>query len=136
MTSKIRNPKAYLKRAEHNRMVDEVRHDQTRQRTFERAFLHYDWTADDFEQSRAFQVDNTGAELMGRRDFTLRSPADIAQFGLDFEYYETRLRQTDTELLMVFRAVFYGFSWQDLGMDKMQWSRCLKKLEKFLLREA
>ena len=37
-----RNPTAFLRRAERNRQTDEVRHDQTRQRKFERGFLSLD----------------------------------------------------------------------------------------------
>ena len=37
-----RNPAAYLRRAMHNMRTDEVRHDQTRQRRFERRFLSVD----------------------------------------------------------------------------------------------
>ncbi len=81
-------------------------------------------------------MDNSGVAMMGRRDFTLRSPADIVQFDLDFEYYEARLRQTDTWLLVVFRAVFCGFSWQDLGIPQTNWLRWLKKVENILACEA
>ena len=126
---------AYLRRAEHNRQVDEVRHDKTKQRQFELAFAHYDWE-EDFEQHRIFEVDNSGLAVMGRRDFSLRSPAEQAQFNLDFKYFEEKLKHTDTSLLLVFRAVFYGFSWQDFDMCKMYWCRCLKKIEEILLRET
>lgn len=122
---------AYLRRAEHNRQVDEIRHDKTKQRQFELAFAHYDWE-EDFEQHRIFEVDNSGLSLMGRRDFSLLSPAEQAQFNLDFEYFEELLARTGTWLLIVFRAVFYGFSWQDFDLPQTNWLRWLKKVENIL----
>lgn len=126
---------AYLRRAEHNRQVDEVRHDKTKQRQFELAFAHYDWE-EDFEQHRIFEVDNSGLALMGRRDFSLRSPSEQAQFNLDFEYYEELLARTGSWLLIVFRAVFYGFSWQDIDLPKRSWWNYFEKIENILAREA
>ena len=131
----IHYPAAYLRRAEHNRQVDEIRHDQTKQRKFELAFAHYDWE-EDFEQHRIFEVDNSGLALMGRRDFSLRSPSEQAQFNLDFEYFEEKLKHTDTSLLLVFRAVFYGFSHRDIGIKKDTWRRKIEQIEKILRRET
>ena len=134
-TTKIKNPAAYLRRAEHNRIANEVKHDKTRQRQFELAFFHYDWE-EDFEQHRIFEVDNSGLGMMDRRDFSLLSPADQVQFNLDFEYYEELLRRTDTTLLAVFQAAFCGFSYRDIGMKKDSWRRKLQQIEKILRQEA
>ena len=134
-TTKIKNPAAYLRRAEHNRIANEVKHDKTRQRQFELAFFHYDWE-EDFEQHRIFEVDNSGLGMMDRRDFSLLSPADQVQFNLDFEYYEELLRRTDKLLLAVFQAAFYGFSYRDIGMKKDSWRRKLQQIEKILRQEA
>ena len=74
--------------------------------------------------------------ILGRRDFSLRSPADQVQFNLDFEYYEELLRRTDKLLLTVFQAAFYGFSYRDIGMKKDSWRRKLQQIEKILRQEA
>ena len=135
MNTCIRNPKAYLRQAEHNRKVNEIRHDQTRQRRFERAFLSCDWD-EDFDQHRIFKEDNASSSLLGKRDFSTLSPAAITSFNLDFEYFEQLLARTDTSLLAIFRAVFSGLSWQDLGIPKRTFNWKLKKLENFLAHLA
>lgn len=121
-----------VRRAERFRTIDEIRKMNTRQGKFERSFLHYDWTDGDFEQNRSFAVDNSKAALLGRRDFWLRSPADIVQFKLDFKYYHALLKRTNRKLHFVFLAVCCGFSWQDLNMPKRTFNWALKKLEIFL----
>lgn len=126
--------KHLLNRAERYRTIDEIRKMNTRQGKFERSFLHYNWTDDDFEQNRIFEIDNSKAALMGRRDFSLRSPADIVQFNLDFEYCEDLLAKTDTWLLIVFRAVFYGFSYGDLGIPASSWYFFIGRIERLLGR--
>ena len=124
-----------LRRAEKYRTIDEIRRANTKQGKFERSYLHYDWH-DDFEASHIDNVDNDSLSLAGRRDFSLRSPAEQAQFDLDLEYYETLLAKTDTWLLIVFRAVFYGFSYRDIGIKKDTWRRKIEQIEKILRHEA
>lgn len=133
----IKNPQAYLKRAEHNRKVDEIRHDKTKQRQFERDFLSIQ-AMEEIEDDKNViaSASNDALENIGRRDFSLRSPAEQAQFNIDFEYYEDLLGRIDTWLLIVFRAVFYGFSWQDLGIAQTNWLRWLKKIENILASKA
>ena len=53
------NPAAYLRRAIHNLRVDEMRHDQTRQREFERRFESRDLP--DSRAARADASDNSRA---------------------------------------------------------------------------
>ena len=128
--------KHLLNRAERYRTIDEIRKMNTRQGRFERSFHHYDWH-DDFAENDALNVSNdTALALLGRRDFSLRSPADHVQFNLDFEYYEELLRRTDKLLLAVFQAAFYGFSYRDIGMKKDSWRRKLQQIEKILRQEA
>ena len=133
----IKNPQAYLKRAEHNRKVDEIRHDKTKQRQFERDFLSIQAMEEiEDEKNVIASATNDALENIGRRDFSLRSPAEQAQFNIDFEYYEEKLGRIDTWLLIVFRAVFYGFSWQDIGLPKQTWWNYIEKIENILGREA
>ena len=136
-TTEIKNPAAYLRRAEHNRIANEVKHDKTRQRKFELSFLSIQ-AMDEIDPDKNLAASATNDDLLaiGRRDFSLRSPADQVQFNLDFEYYEELLGRIDTWLLIVFRAVFYGFSWKDLGIPQTNWLRWLKKVENILAREA
>ena len=124
-----------LRRAEKYRTIDEIRRANTKQGKFERSYLHYDWH-DDFEASHIDNVDNDSLSLAGRRDFSLRSPAEQAQFNIDFEYYEEKLGRIDTWLLIVFRAVFYGYSWQDIGLPKRTWWNYFEKIENILAREG
>ena len=136
-TTEIKNPAAYLRRAEHNRIANEAQHDKTRQRKFELSFLSIQ-AMDEIDPDKNLAASATNDDLLaiGRRDFSLRSPADQVQFNLDFEYYEELLGRIDTWLLIVFRAVFYGFSWKDLGIPQTNWLRWLKKVENILAREA
>ena len=133
----IKNPQAYLKRAEHNRIANEVKHDQSRQRKFERGFLSIQ-AMEEIEDDKNViaSASNDALENIGRRDFSLRSPAEQAQCNIDFEYYEDLLGRIDTWLLIVFRAVFYGFSWQDIGLPKQTWWNYIEKIENILGREA
>jgi hypothetical protein len=124
-----------FRRAERFRTIDEIRKANTRQGKFERAFLHYDWANDDFEQNHIFEVDNSSLALMGRQDFSLRSPSDIVQFKLDFEYYYNLLKRTNRKLHFVFRAVCCGFSWQDVGLPKRSWWNYFEKIENILARK-
>ena len=136
-TTEIKNPAAYLRRAEHNRKVDEIRHDKTRQRQFERSFISIQAMDEiDPDKNAAASATNDDLFAIGRRDFSLRSPADQVQFNLDFEYYEELLRRTDKLLLAVFQAAFYGFSYRDIGMKKDSWRRKLQQIEKILRQEA
>ena len=91
---------------------------------------------DDSEHCRVVYANAGLLESVGRRDITLNSPARRAQLNIDLEYFEAKLKRNDTTLLCVFRAVFYGYSWRDLGMPKQTWSDYLKKLEDFLGREG
>ena len=121
-----------VRRAERFRTIDEIRKMNTRQGKFERSFLHYDWTDDDFEQNRSFEVDNAKAALMGRRDFWLRSPADIVQFKLDFKYYDALLKRTNRKLHFVFLAVCCGFSYCELGIPASNWYFFIDKIVSLL----
>ena len=136
----IHHPANYLKKAERNRAIDEARHEKTRQRQFENSFVNYDAFTqlddDDSEHCRVVYANAGLLESVGRRDITLNSPARRAQLNIDLEYFEAKLKRNDTTLLCVFRAVFYGYSWRDLGMPKQTWSDYLKKLEDFLGREG
>ena len=132
-TTEIKNPAAYLRRAEHNRKVNEIIHDKTKQRQFERSFISEEIDPD---KNAAASATNDDLFAIGRRDFSLRSPADQVQFNLDFEYYEELLRRTDKLLLAVFQAAFYGFSYRDIGMKKDSWRRKLQQIEKILRQEA
>ena len=136
----IHHPAAYLSRAEKHRIIDEARHEQTRQRRFENSFVNYDaFTQLDDDDSEHCRVVYAEAGLLAsieRKDITLNSPARRAQLNIDFEYFEEKLKRTDTTLLLVFRAVFYGFSWRDLGMPESNWFYFLKKLENFIRAEG
>ena len=70
--------------------------------------------------------------ILGHRDFSLRSPADITQFNLDFEYYDAMIKYHYPEFYSVFNAAFYGLSWQELGIPKRTFNWKLKKLENIL----
>ena len=72
---KIRNAKALLRRVEHNRIVDEARHDQTRQREFERRF-----ESRDLPDSRAARADASDGGRSVRR----------IEIGLDADYHRER----------------------------------------------
>ena len=136
----IHHPAAYLSRAEKHRIIDEARHEQTRQRRFENSFVNYDaFTQLDDDDSEHCRVVYAEAKLLasvGRKDITLNSPARRAQLDLDFEYFEEKLKRIDTSLFLVFRAVFYGFSWQDLGMPKRTWWNRIEKIEKILTQDT
>ena len=132
-TTEIKNPAAYLRRAEHNRKVDEIRHDKTRQRQFERSFISIQAMDEiDPDKNAAASATNDDLFAIGRRDFSLRSPADITQFNLDFEYYDAMIKYHYPEFYSVFNAVFYGLSWQELGIPKRTFNWQLKKLENIL----
>lgn len=120
-----------LRRAEKYRTIDEIRKMNTKQGKFERSYLHYDWH-DDFEESRCDSVSNDALPLVGRRDMSLKSPADIVQLAHDFDYFEDLLKRTNPKLHQVFQAVFYGDDWRDLGMSESSWFFLLEKLEAFL----
>lgn len=130
---KIINEQAYLKRAKRNRQIDEARHEKTRQRQFELGFLSLQELNELYTDKNAHtSATNDNLLAIGRRDFSLHSPSEITSFNLDFEYYENLLSKTDISLLTVFRAIFSGLSWQDLGMPKRTFNWQLKKLENFL----
>ena len=135
----IHHPANYLKKAECNRMIDEARHEKTRQRQFENSFVHYDAFTqlddDDSEHCRVVYADANLLESIGRRDITHNSPARRAQLNIDFEYFEAKLKRTDSTLLCVFRAVFYGYSWRDLGMPKRTWWNRIEKIERILAQD-
>lgn len=136
----IHHPAAYLSRAEKHRIIDEARHEQTRQRRFENSFVNYDAFTqlddDDSEHCRVVYAEAGLLASVGRKDITLNSPARRAQLDLDFEYFEEKLKRIDTSLFLVFRAVFYGFSWQDLGMPKRTWWNRIEKIEKILTQDT
>ena len=128
---------AYLRQHLKWEAAKEYRHQNTRQGAFERAFIRYDAFADiDPDHNQAMAATNDNLEAAGRRDFTLLSPADQVQLKLDFDHFEDLLLRTNIDLLLVFRTIFYGYSWQDLGMPKQTWSDYLKILEDFLGRKA
>ena len=120
-----------MARAEHYRTIDEIRKANTSQGKFEQSFKHYDWH-DDFEESQVGSVDNNALALMGRRDFALKSPADIVQYRLDFAYGTGLLARKRPALLAVLLAALAGISWRDLGIPKRTFNHQLKKLENFL----
>lgn len=136
----IHHPAAYLSRAEKHRIIDEARHEQTCQRRFENSFVNYDAFTqlddDDSEHCRVVYAEAGLLASVGRKDITLNSPARRAQLNIDFEYFEEKLKRIDTSLFLVFRAVFYGFSWQDLGMPKRTWWNRIEKIEKILTQDT
>ena len=124
--------KHLLNRAERYRTIDEIRKMNTRQGRFERSFHHYDWH-DDFAENDALNVSNdTALAILGRRDFSLRSPANQVQFNLDFEYFDAMIKHNHPELYDVFQAAFCGRTWQELSMPKRTFNWKLKKLENIL----
>ena len=136
----LKQERSLVKRAMRNYAIDELRHERTRQRRFENGFVHYQAFAqlddDDAEHCRVVHAPYDRLEAVGRRDFTLRSPAAQAQFNLDFEYFEEQLRRTDKTQFQVFRAVFRGLSPKEIGIKKDTWRRNLQRLENFLRQEA
>ena len=127
--------KNLVKRAEKFARCNEYRHDQTRQRKFERSF-----ESRDLEDSEAaIKGENCANEVLasvGRRDMSLRSPADIAMLRLDLEYWEESFRRnSDKRLLHVFRAMIYGLTYKEFGVPETTFRRLQKKVEKILAEE-
>jgi len=129
-----RHERNLVKRSEKFNRCDEFRHDQSRQRQFELSF-----ESRDLEESKAaIEGENAANEVLasvGRRDISLRSPADIAMLRLDLEYWERHLASISTDLLLTFRAVLYGATHEDLGWDRVTFWRRLNKVKNILQQE-
>ena len=124
-----RHEQNLVKRAEKFYRCNEYRHDQTNKRKFERSFESRDLE----ESEAAIEGENAANEALaavGRRDISLRSPADIAMLRLDLEYWEAVLRHEKNKHLMhVFRAALRGVTANELGMPKSTFWDTLKNLE-------
>ena len=127
--------KNLVKRAEKFARCNEYRHDQTRQRKFERSFESRD--LEDSEAAiKGVNCANEVLASVGRRDMSLRSPADIAMLRLDLEYWEESFRRnSDKRLLHVFRAMIYGLTYKEFGVPETTFRRLQKKVEKILAEE-
>ena len=126
-----RHEQNLVKRAEKFYRCNEYRHDQTGQRKFERSFESRDLE----ESEAAIEGENAANEALaavGRRDISLRSPADIAMLRLDLEYWERHLASISTNLLLTFRAAIYGATHEVIGWDRVTFWRRLKKVENIL----
>lgn len=115
--------------------ANDAAHNRTRQREFELAF-----ESRDLEDSEAaIKGENCANEVLasvGRRDMSLRSPADIAMLRLDLEYWEESFRRnSDKRLLHVFRAMIYGLTYKEFGVPETTFRRLQKKVEKILAEE-
>ena len=129
-----------LRRSEKFRLYDEYRHDQTRQRRFELAFESRDLADSEAAiDGEAVSCDTFallaghGAALFGRRSFSLLSPADLAMFTLDLEYWEERFRRAGRhKLLCVLRALASGASAEDIGIPERTFRRRARKIENIL----
>ena len=130
-----RHERNLVKRSEKFNRCDEFRHDQSRQRQFELSF-----ESRDLEESKAaIEGENAANEVLasvGRRDISLRSPADIAMLRLDLEYWEEALRRhKDKRLFHVFRAMMYGLKYEEFGVPETTFRRLTKKVENILAAE-
>ena len=115
--------------------ANDAAHNRTRQRKFECAF-----ESRDLEESEAsIKGENAANEVLasvGRRDISLRSPADIAMLRLDLEYWEEVLRRdSDKRLFHVFRAMLYGLTYEEFGVSETTFRRLKKKVEKILAED-
>ena len=124
-----RHEQNLVKRAEKFYRCNEYRHDQTGQRKFERSFESRDLE----ESEAAIEGENAANEVLaavGRRDISLRSPADTTLLMLDLEYWAARLsRMRNRNLIIVFRAALRGLTANELGMPKSTFWDTLKNLE-------
>ena len=129
-----------LRRSEKFNRCDEWRHDQTRQRRFELSF-----ESRNVAESKAaikgegLSVDTFslfaghGAELYGRRPFSLVTPSDITMFTLDLEFWEESFRRAGWhKLLLVLRAMAYGATAEEIGMSARSFRRHMRKIENIL----
>lgn len=132
MTERERN---MVRRSEKFARCNEYRHDQTRQRKFERSFESRD--LEDSEASiKGANAANEALASVGRRDISLGSPADIVMFRLDLEFWEEVLRRDrDKRLLHVFRAMMYGLTCEEFGVPETTFRRLRKKVENILAEE-
>jgi hypothetical protein len=132
MTERERN---LVRRSEKFAHCNEYWHDQTRQRKFERSFESRD--LEDSEASiKGADAANEALASVGRRDISLRSPADIAMLRLDLEYWEEVLRRhRDKRLFHVFRAMMYGLTCEEFGVPETTFRRLRKKVENILAEE-
>ena len=130
-----RHEQNLVKRAEKFDRCNEYRHDQTGQRKFERSFESRDLE----ESEAAIEGENAANEALaavGRRDISLRNPADIAMLRLDLEYWEAVLRHKKNKKLMhVFRAMQYGLTYEEFGVPETTFRRLAKKVENILAEE-
>jgi hypothetical protein len=130
-----RHEKNLLRRYEKFVRCNEYWHDQTKQREFERSFESRDME----ESEAAIKGANAANEVLasvGRRDISLRSPADIVMFRLDLEFWEEVLRRDrDKRLLHVFRAMMYGLTCEEFGVPETTFRRLRKKVENILAEE-
>jgi len=129
----IRNGRAYLRRSEHNRLANDTKHDQTRQRRFERKFESRDLP--DSRAARAGATDG-GRQAAATRNYETRRNA---------EWYEAKVREAAARLprrLKRFRALLWAIyrngrerrvSIAELGTSEGWYRWGLKKLLKFYL---
>ena len=127
--------KNLVKRAEKFARCNEYRHDQTRQRKFERSFESRD--LEDSEAAiKGVNCANEVLASVGRRDMSLRSPADITLLKLDLEYWAARLaRMRNRNYLIVFKAALCGLTAEEIGMPKSTFWNTMKILENFFGQE-
>ena len=132
MTERERN---MVRRSEKFARCNEYRHDQTRQRKFERSFESRD--LEDSEASiKGANAANEALASVGRRDISLGSPADTTLLKLDLEYWAARLsRMQNRNLIIVFRAALRGLTADEIGMPKSTFWDTLKNLENIFGQE-
>lgn len=122
------------KRQAWDRANDAV-HNRTRQREFELAFESRDLK----DSEAAIKGENSANKVLasvGRRDMSLRSPADITLLKLDLEYWAARLaRMRNRNYLIVFKAALCGLTAEEIGMPKSTFWDTMKILENFFGQE-
>ena len=124
---KVRNEKGLLRRTEHNRIANEARDDQTRQRKFERSF-----ESRDLPDSEAARADASDGGLCVRK----------IEISLDADYHRVRrerlIRQAAVGLPGTLKRILWGvFRGEDRreriklsGVPKTTYSWGLEKLLK------
>jgi len=139
-SSKPTHDQMLLLRSEKFRRCDEYRHDQTRQRRFERSFESRDLVESEAAiEGEGLTVDTFslfaghGAALYGHRPFSLFAPSDITMFTLDLAFWEESFRRAGLhKMLLVLRAMAYGATAEEIGMPARTFRRYMKKVENIL----